>query len=172
MNINLLLAEAFRYPFPGLLEQLEIGLAETDKVPARRGLAAFVKKISAFSLSEWEELATRTLDLSPAAAPYIGFQMWGESYQRGEFMAKLNHAMADLDIDPEGELPDHLVPILRYLAATSQPIPELTENFVTAVKRMITTLREKDKRNPYIDLFEATLKISPMQTIDEKESQP
>ena len=87
-------------------------------------------------------------------------------------MAKLNHAMADLDIDPEGELPDHLVPILRYLAATSQPIPELTENFVTAVKRMITTLREKDKRNPYIDLFEATLKISPMQTIDEKESQP
>lgn len=155
MNINLLLAEAFRYPRPGLLEQLEAGLAESAQSPARSGLAAFVKKIGALSLSEWEELATRTLDLSPAAAPYVGFQIWGESYQRGEFMAKLNRAMAELDIDPEGELPDHLVPILRYLAATDQPIPELSENFETAVNRMISILREKDKGNPYIKLFEA-----------------
>ena len=155
MNINLLLAEAFCYPRPGLLEQLEAGLAESSKGPARSGLASFVKKIGALSLSEWEELATRTLDLSPAAAPYVGFQIWGESYQRGEFMAKLNRAMAELDIDPEGELPDHLVPILRYLAATDQPIPELIENFETAVQRMIAILREKDKENPYVHVFEA-----------------
>ena len=155
MNINLLLAEAFRYPRPGLLEQLEAGLAESAQSPARNGLAAFVKKIGALSLAEWEELATRTLDLSPAAAPYVGFQIWGESYQRGEFMAKLNRAMADLDIDPEGELPDHLVPILRYLAVADPPIPELTENFETAVNRMIAVLREKDKGNPYVHLFES-----------------
>jgi len=155
MNINLLLAEAFRYPRPGLLERLEAGLAESAKGPARSGLASFVKKIGALSLSEWEELATRTLDLSPAAAPYVGFQIWGESYQRGEFMSKLNRAMAELDIDPEGELPDHLVPILRYLAVTDQPIPELIENFETAVQRMIAILREKDKENPYVHVFEA-----------------
>ena len=155
MNINLLLAEAFRYPRPGLLDQLEAGLAESTPGPARSGLAAFVKKIGALSLSEWEELATRTLDLSPAAAPYVGFQIWGESYQRGEFMAKLNRTMAELDIDPEGELPDHLVPILRYLAVANPPIPELIENFETAVQRMIAVLREKDKDNPYIHLFEA-----------------
>jgi nitrate reductase delta subunit len=157
MNINLLLAEAFRYPRPGLLEQLEAGLAESTQSPARSGLAAFVKKIGALSLAEWEELATRTLDLSPAAAPYVGFQIWGESYQRGEFMAKLNRAMAELDIDPEGELPDHLVPILRYLAVADPPIPELIENFAPAVQRMISILREKDKGNPYIKLFEAAL---------------
>ena len=155
MNINLLLAEAFRYPRPGLLEQLEAGLAESASGPARSGLAAFVKQIGALSLSEWEELATRTLDLSPAAAPYVGFQIWGESYQRGEFMAKLNRAMAELDIDPEGELPDHLVPILRYLAVADPPIPELIENFETAVQRMIAILREKDKENPYVHVFEA-----------------
>lgn len=155
MNIYILLAEAFRYPQPGLLEQLEAGLTEASRGAARSRLAAFVKKTGAMPLSEWEELATRTLDLSPAAAPYIGFQIWGESYQRGEFMAKLNRAMAEMDIDPEGELPDHLVPILRYLAVTDQPIPELIENFEKAVQRMIAILREKEKGNPYINLFEA-----------------
>jgi nitrate reductase delta subunit len=168
MDICLLLAEAFRYPQPGLLEQLEAGLAEAGKESARGGLATFVKKVGALSLSEWEELATRTLDLSPAAAPYVGFQIWGESYQRGEFMAKLNRAMAELDIDPEGELPDHLVPILRYLAVAEQPIPELNENFEAAVKRMISILREKDKSNPYIHLFEATLKATRVLRATEK----
>lgn len=94
MSILALLSEAFSYPQAGLLERLESGLAESGKSPARSGLAFFVQKIGALSLSEWEELATRTLDLSPAAAPYIGFQVWGESYQRGEFMAKLNRAHA------------------------------------------------------------------------------
>ncbi len=159
MSIYLLLAEAFRYPQPGLLEQLEAGLAGVGKGAARSRLAAFLKKIGALSLSDWEELATRTLDLSPAAAPYIGFQIWGESYQRGEFMARLNRAMSELDIDPEGELPDHLVPIFRYLAATDQPLPELIENFETAVERMVSILRAKDKRNPYIHLFEAALAV-------------
>jgi nitrate reductase molybdenum cofactor assembly chaperone NarJ/NarW len=157
MDIHILLAEAFRYPHPGLLEQLEAGLAEAGKGPARSKLEAFLKKIGALSLSEWEELSTRTLDLSPAAAPYVGFQIWGESYQRGEFMAQLNKAMAELDIDPEGELPDHLVPVLRYLAVAEQPVPALTENFTKAVDRMITLLREKDKGNPYILLLEAAL---------------
>lgn len=157
MDIQILLAEAFRYPHPGLLEQLEAGLAETSKGPARSKLAAFVKKIGMLSLSEWEELSTRTLDLSPAAAPYIGFQIWGEGYQRGEFLAQLNRAMAELDIDPEGELPDHLVPVLRYLVVADPPVPALAENFTQAVERMIALLREKDKGNPYILLLEAAL---------------
>jgi nitrate reductase delta subunit len=158
-DIRLLLAEAFRYPRPGLLERLEAGLAESAQSPARSGLAAFVKKVAALSLSEWEELATRTLDLSPAAAPYVGFQIWGESYPRGEFMAKLNRAMAELDIDLEGELPDHLVPVLRYLALAEQPLPELREHFAPAVERMLAVLREKDRNNPYLHLFEAVLSL-------------
>lgn len=160
MDIRILLAEAFRYPRPGLLEQLESGLTSLPKNPAQRAFATFIKKIGARSLGEWEELATRTLDLSPAAAPYIGFQVWGESYQRGEFMAKLNREMAQYDIDPEGELPDHLVPVLRYLAVNPTPLPELLEHFVPAVQRMAAVLREKDKHNPYLHLFEAALETA------------
>jgi nitrate reductase delta subunit len=167
MSIHALLAEAFCYPSPELLWLLESGLTEAGPGLGRSGLVAFIEKIKTLSLSEWEELCTRTLDLSPAAAPYVGFQIWGESYQRGEFMAKLSRAMFDLGVNTEGELPDHLVPILRYLDATDQPIPELVENYENAVSRMTSILREKDKGNPYIHLFEAALKLAPKMSLEE-----
>lgn len=167
MSIYSTIADAFCYPHPQLLEKLQAGLAEVEKGPGKSELAAFVKSVGTLSLSEWEELCTRTLDLSPAAAPYVGFQVWGESYQRGEFMAKLNRVMFELDVNPEGELPDHLVPILRYLDITKQPIPELVENYENAVNRMVSILRDKDKKNPYIRLFEAALQLSPKTTLEE-----
>jgi len=157
MNVFALLAQALMYPRPGLLEELRAGLAGLRSGPAREGLAAFIRKIAPLSLAEWEELATRTLDLNPAAAPYVGFQIWGESYPRGEFMAQLSHALREHHIDTDGELPDHLVPILRYLAATDAPLPGLSERLQVAVDHMIATLREADRDNPYISLYEATL---------------
>jgi len=158
MSIHTLLAEAYRYPQSGLLEQLETGLAETSRSPAREALAKFVYKVSKLSMSEWEELYTRTLDLSPEVAPYIAFQIWGESYQRGEFMSKMNRALFEQGIETEGELPDHLIPVLRYLSVTDNPFPELVEHFEPAVKRMLAVLREKDSKNPYNHLFAAVLK--------------
>lgn len=160
MNDFALLAQALMYPRPGLLEELRAGLAGLGKSPAREGLATFVAKIAPLSLAEWEELATRTLDLNPAAAPYVGFQIWGESYARGEFMAQLSRAMAKLAIDPAGELPDHLVPVLRYLAAADQPLPELAGHLKTALERMIAISQEKERGNPYIHIYEAVLAAS------------
>jgi len=158
MSIHALLAEAFRYPQPGLIERLEADLAEASQSPAREALAKFIDKAGRLSLSEWEELYTRTLDLSPEVAPYIAFQVWGESYQRGEFMARMNRALFEQGIETEGELPDHLIPVLRYLSVTSNPFPELTEHFEPAVRRMAAVLREKDSKNPYNYLFAAALK--------------
>jgi nitrate reductase delta subunit len=158
MNIHALLAEAFQYPHPGLLEQLETGLTETGRSPAREALSKFVHKVSKLPLSKWEELYTRTLDLSPEVAPYIAFQVWGESYQRGEFMSKMNRALFEQGIETEGELPDHLIPVLRYLSVTDNLFPELVEHFEPAVKRMAEVLREKDSKNPYNYLLAAVLR--------------
>lgn len=157
MNIYALLAQALIYPYPGLLAELQAGVAALPLGPGRDRLAAFLKQVGRLSVTEWEELATRTLDLDPAAAPYVGFQIWGESYPRGAFMAKLARAEAELNIDPAGELPDHLVPVLRYLAATDRPLPELAEHLQTAVGKMIAILREKERGNPYVHVYEAVL---------------
>ena len=160
MSVYSLLAEAFCYPRPGLLDRLETGLTSIEDSPVQSGLASFINKVKLLSLSEWEELSTNTLDLSPTIAPYVGYQIWGESYKRGEFMANLSRQMMELEIDTEGELPDHLVPILRYLDAADDPLPELMENLGPAVQKMMTILKQKDKDNPYIDLMEAVLEIA------------
>ncbi len=150
-----LFAQAFRYPYPGQIDDLYAQTKDLKDTPAERALAKFVKKIVPLSLSEQEELFTRTLDLSPLSAPYVGYHVWGESYKRGEFMAALNKEMKDLDVDLDGELPDHLLPILRYLHATPTPMPELMSVLDQSLNSMIKSLKKGEKDNAYIHLFEA-----------------
>lgn len=154
-NVYTLLAEAFCYPAPGHLADLESGLENLPAGSQKQSLAAFVKKIRRLSLGAWEELYTRTLDLNPPAAPYIGFQTWGESYQRGAFLSKMNRALIEAGIDTQGELPDHLIPVLRYLGQAPDPLPELVEVLDPAIQRITAGLRKADSDNPYLDLLAA-----------------
>ena len=154
-NVYTLLAEAFCYPTPGHLADLESGLETLPAGSPKQSLVAFVKKIHRLSLGAWEELYTRTLDLNPPAAPYIGFQTWGESYQRGAFLSKMNRALIETGIDAQGELPDHLIPVLRYLGQAPDPLPELVEVLNPAVQRITAGLRKANAENPYLDLLAA-----------------
>ena len=154
-TILTLLAEAFRYPAPGHLETLEKGLQTLPPGSEKELIDQFLVQIRRLSQGAWEELHTRTLDMNPPAAPYIGFQTWGESYQRGEFLAKMNGALMWARIDTDGELPDHLIPVFRYLALVPDPLPELVEVLDPALQRMTGALRKADANNPYSHLMEA-----------------
>jgi nitrate reductase delta subunit len=147
-------AEALRYPAPGRVPGLRLLLREMAPSNIQRTCSAFLSKIEAMSLSDWEELYTRTLDLNPTTIPYIGFQTWGESYRRGEFLAQMNRALQSYAIDLDGELPDHLVPVLRYLEAAGDPLPQLLEVLGPAVQRMFDVLNKQEPQNPYCLLLE------------------
>jgi nitrate reductase molybdenum cofactor assembly chaperone NarJ/NarW len=164
MGLLTFMSEALHYPVPGRLQALENGLAGLPAGPARQSLAAFVREVGRLSLGEWEELHTRTLDLNPLATPYIGHLTWGDSYKRGSFMAQLNREMLALEVDRQGELPDHLGPVLRYLEAALQPLPELVEILGPAVQKMLASLRKSDPGNAYLRLLEAI-----EQAVNEKE---
>ncbi len=162
MGTYTLLAEALRYPAPGRIESLEAGLMEMPKGSAKPAFSAFVERIQRLSLAEWEELHTHTLDLNPTVAPYVGYQNWGDSYKRGTFMAEMNRELQELGIEKEGDLPDHLIPILRYLDVISSGNStlvdsELLEIFEPAVQKMRKILRKSEPDNPYIHLFDAIL---------------
>jgi nitrate reductase molybdenum cofactor assembly chaperone NarJ/NarW len=150
----LLFAESFRYPISGRLETFELGL-QTFSGETRRDYAAFVKGIQKLTLAEWEELYTLTWDLNPLAAPYLGYQIWGENYQRGNFMALINNALLAVGVETDGELPDHLIPILRYLAVSPDPLAELCEILPVALEKILAALRKADPANPYIHLMES-----------------
>jgi nitrate reductase delta subunit len=71
-------------------------------------------------------------------------------------MATLNRAMLEAGIDLAGELPDHLSPVLRYLAIAPEPLPELLQILSPALKQIEHTLRTLEPANPYVGLLEAT----------------
>ncbi len=155
------LALAFTYPREGLLEELKAALAGLPEGPAKRALVRFVAEVEKLPLSQWEELYTATLDMNPKLVPYIGYVVWGESYRRGDFMAALKREMDRLGVDLGGELPDHLVPVLRYLARTEEPLPELVEIYEPAVARIKKDLAVFDRTSPYRHLLEALLLTAP-----------
>ena len=114
-----------------------------------------MQSLGRLTIGEWEELHTRTLDLNPEFAPYLGYQMWGDSYKRGSLMSQLNKAMRSAEIDLGGELPDHLMPVLRYLDQTNEPIPELVDILEQALEKMVRKLKQQDAGNPYLHLLRA-----------------
>lgn len=150
------LADALRYPAPDRLGGLQHGAAELAETADVGGsFAAFLDEVSRLTLGEWEELHTRTLDLSPPVALYVGHAIWGESYKRGEFMASLKRAEDAESVDPDGELPDHLLPVLLYLDVAAEPLPELLEVIGPALQRMRRDLDKAEPGNPYVGLLDA-----------------
>lgn len=142
-------ALALDYPGPGSLSEVRAAWESSPAGGVRRHLLKFLAEIEGLDLAGWEELHTRTLDLAPIFAPYVGYVIWGDSYQRGEFMAELKVAQDEAGIDRRGELPDHLDPISRYLSAVDEPLPRLVELFPKAITQMKKTLKAAEKDNPY-----------------------
>lgn len=141
-------ALALRYPTTDSAAVLE---AELDRLPegrVRKELGRFVSAVSRLSLGAWEELHTRTLDLSPLFVPYVGHVAWGENYRRGAFMAELKAAQDDAGVDRHGELPDHLDPVLRMVPHV-ELIPDLEEVLERSVAQMRKDLAKAERDNPY-----------------------
>jgi nitrate reductase delta subunit len=111
-------------------------------------------------LWEVQENYTRTFDLAPACPLDVGYYLFGEDYQRGVFMAHLREALEELGMAEEGELPDHLTVLLRWLARVhgSELYDEMTaECVVPVVQRMIALLA--DGTNPYRRLLQAVARV-------------
>lgn len=94
------IAEALEYPHRGLIERLDTAARSPDPFPGRAGLGSFVRTVSTLRLGEWEELYTRSFDLHPETAPYVGYHVWGDKHARGAFMARLAEAQRSAAIEP------------------------------------------------------------------------
>ncbi len=154
-----ILAEAFAYPRPGTAEELRAAVDQLESDTVRKRFARFVGDVAGLGLAEWEELHTRTLDLSPLFAPYVGYVAWGDNYQRGEFMATMKVALEAAGIDGSGELPDHLGVVLQLLGSGGAVPPVLLEVFPAALEKMRKELAAAEKANPYRQLLAAIAQV-------------
>lgn len=160
MGTYAILAEGLRYPTPGHLGSLKVSINQLAEGNVKDAYSQFIERIECLNLAAWEELHTRTLDLNPPGAPYIGYQVWGDSYQRGAFMSMMNRAIEANQIDSEGELPDHLIPVLRLMDQLDEPFPELEEVLAPAVARIHAALIKADPENPYVGLIAAIVEAA------------
>lgn len=157
-------ALGYRYPDPQRLEILREAVERDLTGSTQRRMRRFVAAISKLTLTEWEELHTRTLDLSPVFVPYVGHMIWGENYRRGEFMADLKRQMELHGVELDGELPDHIEPVLRYMAADPNPFSDLVHVLGDAVHQMRLAIRTAEPRNPYRHLIGATEMVTSNET--------
>ncbi len=103
-----------------------------------------------------EEIFTATFDLQASCAPYVGFHLFGEGYKRRIFLAGMNALYASRGFLAEGELPDHIAVVLRFLAVSSadgQTREIVEDGLIPALAKMIRTFQ--DAGNPYEKVLRA-----------------
>ena len=157
MNTTEVVALGYRYPTPTAAADLSRAIEAETNPEVQRHMGLFIEAVGSLPLGEWEELHTATLDLDPKFVPYVGHVAWGENYRRGAFMADMVAAMKEADVDLRGELPDHIEPVLRYLAATDAPLDDLVEVLPGVIAEMNGVLKTAAPDNPYCHLLAATL---------------
>ncbi|MBT3252193.1 MAG: hypothetical protein HN729_07180 [Candidatus Marinimicrobia bacterium] len=99
-------------------------------------------------LSKIEELYTVSFDMNPSTCFEIGWHLYGEAYQRGEFLVKVRVLLRKDNIKESVELPDHISHCLLVLYLSKN---EKDKNFVgySTCKGLDKILESLDKENPY-----------------------
>jgi nitrate reductase delta subunit len=156
------LADLLDYPrteCPSLIESCgELVVNESSE--SSDAFTNFRDTVMPLSLSELQELYTRTFDLSPVCALDIGYHLFGENYKRGVFLANLRETEAPFDLGQEHQLPDYLPVLLRLLTKLDDEELRsalIVDCMIPALEKMLKTLSEGE--NPYRYLIAAVTTV-------------
>jgi len=155
------LASLMRYPTEGYVTDLARScswLAGIDpKVGAR--LCEFLEQTRGLSVEDLQVLYTSTFDLDPICSLEIGWHLFGENYERGEFLVKMRGELRRLGVTESTELPDHLSHVLEALGRMES---EEAADFAAAclfpaLDKMIAGIRGKS--NPFENVLVAAQQL-------------
>jgi len=134
------LVRLFQYPGDGYRE-LAARCAETLNAPE---LHEFARLVAPLRTEELQELFIQTFDLNPDCALDIGWHIFGEQYERGEFLVKLRGEMRRFGLAESAELPDHLTHVLPLVVRMEEgEAAEFIASFLLpALDRMIAALEK------------------------------
>ena len=154
-----LLASALVYPQPETSE----GRAElltnlgTWHPEAAASMRKHLDALGDSSLYKQQERYAATFDVNPAVCLYVGYHIFGDSYPRGVFMARLAGEYERVGFACEQELPDHVPMVLRYLARPDalDAVELVDDAVVPALRTIVKAFAETT--NPYAPLLETVL---------------
>lgn len=161
-NLYVSFADLLSYPTLSTLVQAETCLTQLQESHPVAAVAFenFLRGLKQLELEKLKELYTTTFDMQPVCYPYVGYQLFGESYKRGALMAQLNEAYHAFGYSVERELPDHLSIALRFLGLDSANREGefcralLHSGLIPALEKMLKPFGAQSE-NPYFWLLSA-----------------
>lgn len=155
------LAALLRYPGEGYQHAAERCMEALSKSGPEAALLVveFLERTQDCSIEELQALYTATFDLDPACSLEVGWHLFGENYERGEFLVKMRVELRRLGLSESTELPDHLTHALGVLARME---PEEAEEFATAclfpaLDKMCAALQGQS--NPFENVMLAVARV-------------
>ncbi|HXX19350.1 MAG TPA: nitrate reductase molybdenum cofactor assembly chaperone [Candidatus Acidoferrum sp.] len=156
-----LLAGLLRYPTEGYANEVvrscriladdgpEIGLLLQD----------FIEQTRSLSFEDLQVLYTTTFDLDPVCSLEVGWHLFGENYERGEFLVRMRGELRRLGVKESTELPDHLSYALEALGRME---PDEAGDFAAAclfpaLDKMSAGM--KGKSNPFENVLSAATRL-------------
>lgn len=151
-------AELLSYPSAELSQKVAAcaALLRQDQPAAGAALERFGHFMQNQSASRIEEIFTSTFDLQPVCHPYVGYQLCGESQQRGMFLMQLNQLYRRHGFEAGVELPDHVSTLLRFIATLAPPDCRrelIADGLLPALAKILQGMESAD--HPYADLLQA-----------------
>ncbi len=136
------------------------------------GLAEFTAWVAQQRKKDLEEAFTQTFDLNPKCSLEIGWHVFGEDYDRGQFMATVRGKLREFGIEERIELPDHLTHILPLVAVLPEADADefITFRVLVAVEKMIQSLERI--KSPYLPVMRTVEEVLKLRTTGAHEVEP
>lgn len=161
-----LFADMLDYPAAGLAERVRESEVLVSGLDA--GAADLLGEFRAFvdrtPLGQMEEAYTGTFDLDAACHPYVGYQLFGESYKRSIFLLEIKERYRSQGFAAsEKELPDRLSEVLRFLSVSSDAELNreiICEALLPILEKMTKQMNEathqpRESLRPYLSVLQA-----------------
>ena len=153
--------ELLSYPGENYLQQVVAcreAAAEIDP-EAARCLTDFYGTLRGLTLEEVQELYVQTFDLNPVCALEVGWQLYGDNYDRGNFLVKMRQELERHSVPENRELPDHLSHVLPLLAHMDpgEAREFAAASVVPALKKMLAAF--EGKNSPFENVLRALSRV-------------
>ena len=153
--------EILSYPGEGYIAEVEAcrNIASEIDPEAARCLGEFSARVRGLTLEEAQELYVQTFDLNPVCALEVGWQLYGDNYDRGNFLVKMRQELEQYRVAENVELPDHLCHLLPLLARMDA---ETAGSFarasvIPALNKMLAAF--EGKNSPYENVLKGLSRI-------------
>ncbi len=139
--------------YPGEDYRQRVARTVETLAQAEPGAAALLEDFSRgterLSTEDLQELYTQTFDLNPVCSLEVGWHLFGEQYERGEFLVKMRQQLRRFALPESAELPDHFSHVLAVLGRMEQQ--EADEFAAACFHPALDKMRAawSGKNNPY-----------------------